>query len=220
MGNSCSIATTTGKPQLSIMEKIRKWFLNYKEKSSRLKIAGDIIFWLFILLMLIPVTRREISAFIIKATMMKPRMKDAEEVNKLSDKDYLLSLEEIPTGKITRLGDFKGEIIILNFWATWCPPCRAEMPSLQNLYKDYQDKIKFVLVSNEDENKIMDYFKEYGYDMPVYIQRSALPPSFPVSSIPKTYLIGRNGQILVEKTGAANWNSDKFRKQLDDLMAL
>ncbi len=202
------------------MERIRKWFLNYKEKSSRLKIAGDIIFWLFILLMLIPVSRREISTFIIKATMMKPRMKDAEVENKLSDNDYLLSLEEIPMGKMIRLSDFKGEIIILNFWATWCPPCRAEMPSLQNLYTDYRDKIRFILVSNEDENIIMEYFTEFNYDMPAYIQRSALPPSFPVSSIPTTYLIGRDGQILVEKTGAANWNSDKFRKQLDDLIAL
>jgi thiol-disulfide isomerase/thioredoxin len=202
-----------------IMEKIKKWLLNYKEKSSRLKIAGDIIFWLFILLMLIPVTRREISAFIIKVTLMKPRMEDAEVENKLSDKDYLLSFSDISTGEITRLNDFKGEIILLNFWATWCPPCRAEMPSLQYLYNDYHDKIKFVLISNEDENKIIEYFNESNYDMPAYIQRSELPPSFPVGSIPTSYLIGRNGQILVEKTGAANWNSEKFRKQLDDLIA-
>ncbi len=199
------------------MEKIKKWLSDYKKKSSRLKIVGDIIFYAFIILMIIPVTRREISSFLIKATLMKPTLENKE--SELTTDDYQLTIQEINSNRAVQLSEYKGEVILLNFWATWCPPCRAEMPSLQKLYNDYSDKVKFILVSNEENSAIENYFDEFGYTMPVYLQRSVLPPSFSVSSIPTTYLIGRNGRIIVRKTGAAKWDSEKFRAQLDEIIA-
>ena len=76
-----------------------------------------------------------------------------------------------------------------------------------------------LLVSSEEKNVIEDYLVSNDYDLPVLIQRSALTPTFPVKSIPTTYLINKEGDILLEKKGAANWNSESFRAQLDDLIS-
>ena len=199
------------------MNKLKTWFARYREKNSNWKIAGDVIFYVFIILMIIPSTRREISSFIIRVTMRKPAVEKESSIKELKAADYNLVLENMQ-GKAFTLDNFRNEVILLNFWATWCPPCRAEMPALQKLYEDYGDKINFVLVSNEEKEKINTFFREFGYSMPVYIQRSSLPEAFPVNSIPTTYLINRKGKVLVEKTGAADWNSEKFRRQLDEII--
>ncbi|HYW94820.1 MAG TPA: TlpA disulfide reductase family protein, partial [Bacteroidales bacterium] len=198
------------------MEKIKNWFRNYLRKNSKLKIFGDIIFYILVILMIIPSTRRDLSALLIKATLRKPHVKTEKSVNELTSADYQFFLQDL-NGKSYNLGNFRNKVTILNFWATWCPPCRAEMPSLQKLYNDYGDKVNFVLVSSEEAGKINPFLKEEGYTMPIYIQRSQLPPAFPVQSIPATFVISKTGEIVVDKNGAANWNSPKFRQQLDEL---
>jgi thiol-disulfide isomerase/thioredoxin len=199
------------------MNKIKAYFQSYFKKNSKLKIAGDIFFYLFILLMLIPVTRKEISTLLIKATMRKPAVKDETKLRQIGDQDYNLVMKRLD-GTVLNLSDYKGEVILLNFWATWCPPCRAEMPSIQKLYDDYEDKMAIVLVSSEDPSIISNYLAENGYSIPSYVQLSSQSDAFPVSGIPATFLISKDGKVMVEKTGAANWNSEAFREQLDRLI--
>ena len=71
--------------------------------------------------------------------------------------------------------DTKGEVVLLNFWATWCPPCIAELPSMQKLYNDYKDKVRFVFVTNEDKATIEAFLAEKGYDLPIYTSVTAIP---------------------------------------------
>ncbi|MBS9768143.1 MAG: TlpA family protein disulfide reductase [Flavobacteriaceae bacterium] len=113
----------------------------------------------------------------------------------------------------------KNKVVLVNFWATWCPPCRAEMPMLQDLYRAYKDKLVFVLVSNEEEQKIISFLSEKGYDFPVY-QSLTTPPSLfrATNSIPATYLIDKKGRVRISKTGTADWNSDKVHKLIDQLL--
>lgn len=200
------------------MEKIKNRINNYFKKSSKWKIFSDMFFYSFIILLLIPATRKPLQTNLIKLTMRKPRVEKNESIRTVTDQDRTLVMESL-SGEIYRLGDFEGEVILLNFWATWCPPCRAEMPSIQKLHNDYEDKIAILLVSSEEKNVIEDYLVSNDYDLPVFIQRSALTPSFPVNSIPTTYLINKKGDILLEKKGAANWNSESFRARLDDLIS-
>lgn len=112
----------------------------------------------------------------------------------------------------------QGEVILVNFWATWCPPCIAEMPSLEALYKDYGTKIKFVLVANDEARKVDKFMLEKGYTMPVYYEESSTPAQLSSSSIPATYLIDKQGNLVIAKTGSADWNSDKTRKIIDELL--
>ncbi len=200
------------------MEKLKIWFRNYLRKNSTLKIIGDVVFYVFIILMIIPTTRRDLSAVLIKATLRKPHVKTEISQKVLTSDDYRLLFKDL-NGEEYSLADFKDKVILLNFWATWCPPCRAEMPALQDLYADYGNKISFILVSSEEPDKLRQFLGESGFDFPVYMQQSPLPQSFPVQSIPTTFIISNDGKIVVDKTGAANWNSEKFRHQLDELIA-
>jgi thiol-disulfide isomerase/thioredoxin len=199
------------------MEKIKTWFREYLKKSSKWKIASDVFFYIFIILLIIPATRKPISSTLIRLTMRKPDIEKSAVPPEIVQEDRALLFEDL-AGNTYQLGDFDGEVILLNFWATWCPPCRAEMPSIQKLYDDYGSKIAMILISSEEKEVIESYLREQSYDLPVYIQRTALTPSFPVRSIPTTFLINKKGEILLEKKGAANWNSEEFRKQLDELI--
>jgi len=200
------------------MNKIKNYFSNYFKNSSKWKIAGDAIFYLFIILMIIPASRKEISALVIKATMRKPMVEEAASAKVLSDKDYHLVFSDL-SGNSFNLSDFKGEVILLNFWATWCPPCRAEMPSMQALYDSYGGKIKMILLSSEAPEVIQKYMDDHSYTMPVYIRQSQQSEAYEIPGIPTTFLISAKGEIMLRKVGAANWNSQDFKGQIDELLA-
>jgi thiol-disulfide isomerase/thioredoxin len=111
-----------------------------------------------------------------------------------------------------------GKVVVLNFWATWCPPCRAEMPSLQNLYADYKDKVVFLFLTNEEDAVVNKFLDKYDYTIPSFNQYSKTPNNFSVSSIPATYVLDKDGFIVIDKVGPALWDSDKVRKLLDELL--
>ncbi|MFI2743982.1 TlpA family protein disulfide reductase [Zhouia sp. PK063] len=113
----------------------------------------------------------------------------------------------------------RNRVVLVNFWATWCPPCIAEMPELQLLYSDYKDKVDFYFVTRDDFQKVNSFFKKNKYDLPVFHAVNNLPDEFNVSSIPRTFVLNKKGNIVFDVTGAAAWNSEKFRKQLDALLS-
>ena len=115
--------------------------------------------------------------------------------------------------------ELKGKVVFVNFWATWCPPCRAELPMIQKLYNDYKDKVAFVFVTNENWEKVSVFFKKNNYNLPVYNSASKPPKEFlKTNSIPSSFLIDKNGSVIIEKVGAADWNSSKTRKIIDEIL--
>ncbi|MEB8330539.1 TlpA disulfide reductase family protein [Flavobacteriaceae bacterium KMM 6897] len=112
----------------------------------------------------------------------------------------------------------KGKVILVNFWATWCAPCIAEMPSMQALYNDYGDRVAFMFVSNEEEQKVLDFIKRKNYDLPVYFPQTQEPKVLSSKVLPTTYIINKKGKIMVAETGATDWNSTATRKLLDSLL--
>jgi thiol-disulfide isomerase/thioredoxin len=135
----------------------------------------------------------------------------------MKPQEYNLILEDLK-GNIINLTEYSNETIFISFWATWCPPCRAEMPSLQELYDRYNEKMQIFLISSEEKSKVQTYLKEFGYDLPVYFQKSPAIGILNVNSLPTSFLISSKGGILVHKKGAANWNSMDFRKKLDIIL--
>lgn len=123
-------------------------------------------------------------------------------------------------GEIVNFEDLEGEVIFLNFWATWCPPCIAEMPSLNALYMDYKDKIRFVLVSNENSGVVQSFMSRKGYALNSFTPLTDYPENFDIRSIPRTFLIDKKGQVVIDKGGAANWNSEKVREQIENLLKI
>jgi thiol-disulfide isomerase/thioredoxin len=120
-------------------------------------------------------------------------------------------------GNLVSLQDLKGKTIFLNFWATWCPPCIAEMPDIHQLYgRIDQNKVAFVMVStDENQQKLHDFLKKKGYTFPVYQLAGNLPAVYSVNSIPTTFIISPEGQIVYQHVGMANYNTDEFKDFLE-----
>lgn len=122
------------------------------------------------------------------------------------------------TGKSVSLEAYKGKIIFINFWATWCPPCIAEMPSIQKLYVDYQDKMVFLFVTTDSFEKANAFMVKENLTLPVYQSITNPPKDMERATIPATYVIDQKGNIIIAKIGTANWNSDSLREKLAILL--
>jgi len=157
----------------------------------------------------------KVKSSLIKLLSFSPSEISIEERVKLKSYNWKLKTSD---NKIIDFSDFKGEVIFVNFWATWCPPCVAEMPSIENLYKDYGDKIKFVIVANDERQKVEDFIKNKNFTMPIYYGFSKELAEFSSNSIPISFLINKDGEIVSSKKGAANWNSKATREMIDKLL--
>lgn len=113
---------------------------------------------------------------------------------------------------------FRDQVIVINFWATWCPPCVAEMPAFEKLYQDYKENVVFLFVANDDPKRVEKFISKKGYSHPVYYQLTKAPKDLSSNSLPTTYIINKQGEIVVNKVGAADWNSSKVRALLDNLI--
>lgn len=127
------------------------------------------------------------------------------------------------------LSDLKGnavamdtsKLVFINVWATWCGPCNAEMPSIQNLYQRYRDnpKIAFYVVSDEEASTVIPFLERKDYELPFYLFHGAYPEVLNGNAIPRTYMV-KNGQVLVEQIGAMDWNDPQVVDFIDKQLAL
>ena len=108
---------------------------------------------------------------------------------------------------------FEGKIVVINFWATWCPPCRAEMPSLNKLFKEFEnDKdMAFLLVTEDEEPlKARDYLRNHNYHLPLYTASGAPGPGFYSGTLPTTLVFDKRGNLIYRHEGMANYHSENF----------
>lgn len=162
-------------------------------------------------------------SYLTNVTLMKTGFMDIDpEITPYVDEtfDYNFTVKDL-NGKKLEISQLKGKVIFLNLWATWCGPCRVEMPSIQNLYNSIdQDKIAFVMLSLDQEElhpKIVQYIKDKEFTFPVYLPASPLPKLLRVNSIPTTFIISPDGKVKSKKMGAANYDTDEFRKFLSKM---
>ncbi|WP_299333914.1 TlpA disulfide reductase family protein [uncultured Psychroserpens sp.] len=187
-------------------------------RSKKVNIS-NLIFIVALVLLLIPQTRQPIQIFLNKAiaAIVKPSVIDASERQTLSNYDWIL---KDVSGNDFDFHYAEGKVVIINFWATWCPPCIAEMPSLNELYQHYipNDDVVFLFVSNEDKELLYEFMTHNSYSFQVYQSLSDYPKVFNVSSIPRTFIINKKGEIVIDKTGAADWNSERVRNAIDQAL--
>ncbi len=105
-----------------------------------------------------------------------------------------------PLGKSFTLSELRGRPVIVNLWATWCPPCRAEMPALQKLYDEYRDRGLIVLAVNatqqDDVQAIAPFVEKYHLTFPILLDETGLAArAYQLRSLPSSYFIGRDGTI-------------------------
>lgn len=177
---------------------------------------SNLLFVIVIILMIIPQTRKPIQVgFHTIVALFSPLVIDKEDQLLLSNYDWQL-IDSNNT--IFNIEQAKGKVIFVNLWATWCPPCIAEMPSMQKIYDAYGDRVVFLFISNENQEKVTAFLKRKNLSIPSYYPLSSSPKEITSNSIPATYIIDKKGFIVVEKIGAAIWNSISVRKLLVNLL--
>lgn len=124
-------------------------------------------------------------------------------------------------GKKISLKDFKGKVVFLNFWATWCPPCRAEMPSLEVINKMFKDKGLVILAIDygEDAAKVEKFINKYAYTFSVVLDKKFLVSSiYKPRGLPTTYFIDRKGMLVGRLDGPTVWDSKESIKVINEML--
>lgn len=125
-------------------------------------------------------------------------------------------------GKSLSTSELKGKVVFINFWASWCPPCRAEFPSIQKFYDQYKsnENIVFLTINMDDKPELgTAYLQKENLNVPFWIPSVAIPQEVFSGALPTTLLLDKTGKIRMKHTGAADYSTASFYKQIDDLMA-
>lgn len=178
---------------------------------------SNIVFGVLLILLVIPKTRSfiQVSIHTLLGKINTIKVVLAEEQKTII---YTGQLSGINTNSNIDFIDLKGKVIFINFWATWCPPCIAEMQSLQDLYSEYQDEVIFLFVTNDASEKTNVFLRKHNYTMPCYNPKTTLPLAFGHSAIPTTYVVNKQGKIVIEKEGAINWNKGQVHNIINQLL--
>ncbi len=132
--------------------------------------------------------------------------------------DYNWQLQAVG-GEESALHRFRSQVVFVNLWATWCGPCRDEMPSIQALYETMnKEGVAFVLVSEEEEYTVREFMQRNSYTVPVFVSRQEVPDVFASRGIPATYIVDRAGKVRMRRVGSADWNSPACQGYLRSLL--
>jgi peroxiredoxin len=122
--------------------------------------------------------------------------------------------------KIHRLADYKGKTVIINFWATWCPPCRAELPSMNRAWSKIKgDDIEMIAINiGEDEDAIFAFTAEYPIDFTVLLdENSEQIQNWQMTGLPTTYVLDPQGRVVYQAVGDREWDNDKILDKIRTL---
>jgi len=120
-------------------------------------------------------------------------------------------------GKTWRLSDFRGKVVFVNFWATWCPPCRAEMPSMQKLYASLPaDRFQMLTILSNDKPEMAEKFVQYiGFTAPVLLDpENKAYKAYGLTGVPETYIVDKHGILREAIIGPMHWDSPEAAKML------
>ena len=154
---------------------------------------------------------------------MNPNVEQINEASTTNESlatkaDFNLNLINSKGEKVS-LEQYRGKVIFINFWATWCPPCVAEMPGINDMYNDIdKDKIEVLMVSFDQKfEKAINYKSKNNFDFEVYAPTAAIPQMYNSPSIPTTFIINSKGELAFTHKGMADYNRQNFKDFLKTL---
>jgi peroxiredoxin len=130
------------------------------------------------------------------------------------------TLPTLEGGSIT-LSDLKGRVVLINFWATWCSPCREEMPSLERLYRHfkYEDFTLLAVDVMEHPETVKRFAKEYNLSFPILLdEKGDVAGKYAANAIPTTYIIDKGGKAVGKAIGPRKWDGDHAKDLFDELL--
>lgn len=149
-----------------------------------------------------------------------------------SDKNFSVAMEKSPAPDISvmsfangaplKLSELKGKVVLLNFWATWCPPCREEIPSMMHLNNAMNGKpFQMVAVSIDEGGKpaIESFFKNSGLSLPTYLDPNGrASKAYGITGVPESFIIDKQGVVVKKIIGGLAWDSSEVASFLEGLM--
>ena len=124
-------------------------------------------------------------------------------------------------GNRINLSDQKGKVVFINFWTTWCPPCRAEMPSINSLYQKTKinDKVVFLMVDADSKlQSAQKFMDKYSYELPVFAAATNIPEEIFSGSLPTTLILDKQGRIVFHHTGIARYDKPEMIEFINNLL--
>ena len=132
------------------------------------------------------------------------------------------TVTSLENGAPLKLSELKGKVVLLNFWATWCPPCREEMPSMMKLNSAMAGKpFQMVAVSIDEGGKqdVESFFKSSGFNLPTYFDTTGgASKAYGITGVPESFIIDKNGLLVKKVIGGLEWDSAEVQAFLNDLM--
>ena len=201
-----------------------------KKKSTKRTLIEYLIIALVFLILYLTGLHTEVIGFMQRGLLATGLITPKIEMTNQDDSqaDITASTTAIPAdfnlmlmdedGQTILLEDFKGKPIFMNMWATWCPPCIAEMPNINKLYKEIGSQVNFVMIALDDDFETAKAFNtRKGFDLPIYTLQSHRPAMYQSATVPTTYVISADGQLMLTHKGMAYYNTSKFKKFLEGL---
>lgn len=194
--------------------------MEVKKRLTKKNIANALFILLFLIIILVPSAKALVMQGLMEIGLFKPSIDTPKNAVKTD-----LSAIKFKDAKnnVLTLKDLEGKVVFLNFWATWCPPCLAEMPSINKLYQQFGDdkEVVFLLIDADgDFVKAQRYMDRKQYKMPVYTFASEIPKEIFSGSLPTTVVFDKKGRVSYSGVGAANYESPKFIAFIQELKAL
>lgn len=199
--------------------------MKLKEKISLSNIFTGILIIFMLAMLFSPDFKGLVSQNLMKIGLFQPKVPDGP-TEAVAGMDADVNTDEIlfknPEGHVIELSDLKGKVVFINFWATWCPPCIAEMPSINKLHSEFRnnEKVMFLMVDVDNEReKSQKFMDKRKFDLPVYTPASSIPSSYMSGAIPTTLVLNKYGKVVFKHEGMGDFSNKEFSEFLTKLTA-
>lgn len=194
--------------------------MKFKAIFNKKNILNGLFIAVLLLFIFVPAAKSVMMQGLMQIGFLKPNLTQNQKT--ISTDLAIIKFKDI-NGKEISLAELEGKVVFINFWATWCPPCLAEMPSINTLHKQFgaDEDVVFIMVDADgDFKKSLSYMDKRQYKMPVYAMASNVPENLFKGSLPTTIVFDKKGRISFHEEGAANYASQKFIDFIKQLKVL
>ena len=177
---------------------------------------------LALVLLFVPEAKAMMQQGLMKLGLFEPKLEKVEPTTQpKSEANYRFEMV-YADGKAVNMEDLKGKVVFMNFWATWCPPCIQEMPSINELKAKFEgnENIVFLMVDVDGKyKKAQTFMNKRKFNLPVYVPHSEIPKEFLGGAIPTTVILDKKGAIAIRLEGGRDYSAPEMRRGLQQLIA-